>query len=53
MLAYKMSPILPGGQWDDTPRYWLRDCDQIDGTHVRQRVRHMEIAEVIIAPNSP
>ena len=40
-------------QWDDAPRYWLRDRDQIDGTHVRQCVRHLEIAEVIIAPNSP
>ena len=39
--------------WDEAPRYLLRDRDRIYGTSSRQRVRHMRIAEVVIAPRSP
>jgi putative transposase len=39
--------------WDEAPRYLLRDRDRIYGTHFRQRVRHMGIHEVVIAPRSP
>lgn len=39
--------------WEEAPRYLLRDRDRIYATDVRQRVRHMGIDEVIIAPRSP
>jgi putative transposase len=39
--------------WDKTPRYLLRDRDRIYGAYFRQRVRHMGIKEVLIAPRSP
>jgi putative transposase len=39
--------------WDEAPRYLLRDRDCIYGTSFRQRVRHMGIEEVVIAPRSP
>ena len=39
--------------WDDAPRYLLRDRDRIYGTTFRQRVTHMGITEVVIAPRSP
>ncbi|HEX2275654.1 MAG TPA: integrase core domain-containing protein [Candidatus Tectomicrobia bacterium] len=39
--------------WDEAPRYLLHDRDRIYGASFRQRVRHMGIAEVVIAPKSP
>jgi transposase InsO family protein len=39
--------------WDEVPRYLLRDRDCIYGTTFRQRVKHMGIKEVVIAPKSP
>ena len=39
--------------WDEAPRYLLRDRDRIYGGTFRQRVRHMGIEEVLIAPKSP
>jgi putative transposase len=39
--------------WDEAPRYLLRDRDRIYGGTFRQRVRHMGIKEVLIAPRSP
>jgi len=39
--------------WDEAPRYLLRDRDRIYGAAFRQRVKHMGIAEVAIAPRSP
>jgi putative transposase len=39
--------------WDGAPRYLLRDRDRIYGAAFRQRVRHMGIEEVLIAPCSP
>ena len=39
--------------WDEAPRYLLRDRDRIYSTSFRQRVRHMGIEEVVIAPRSP
>jgi putative transposase len=39
--------------WDEAPRYLLRDRDRIYGASFRQRVRHMGIEEVVIAPRSP
>jgi putative transposase len=39
--------------WDAVPRYLLRDRDRIYGTFFRQRVQHIGIEEVVIAPRSP
>jgi putative transposase len=39
--------------WDEAPRYLLRDRDCIYGALFRQRVHHMGIEEVLIAPRSP
>jgi putative transposase len=39
--------------WDKAPRYLLRDRDCVYGASLRQRVRHMGIEEVVIAPRSP
>jgi hypothetical protein len=39
--------------WNETPWYVLRDRDGIYGTAFRQRVQHMGIKEVVIAPRSP
>jgi putative transposase len=39
--------------WDEAPRYLLRDRDRVYGASFRQRVRHMGIEEVLIAPRSP
>jgi putative transposase len=39
--------------WDEAPQYLLRDRDRIYGTTFRQRVKHMGITEVVIAPRSP
>jgi putative transposase len=39
--------------WDEAPRYLLRDRDCIYGAAFRQRVRHMGIEEILIAPRSP
>jgi transposase InsO family protein len=39
--------------WEEAPRYLLRDRDCIYGAAFRQRVKHMSIKEVLIAPRSP
>jgi putative transposase len=39
--------------WDEAPCYLLRDHDQIYGDAFRQRVQHLGIEEVLIAPRSP
>jgi putative transposase len=39
--------------WDKAPRYLLRNRDCVYGASFRQRVRHMGIEEVVIAPRSP
>ena len=39
--------------WDEAPRYLLRDRDRIYGVSFRQRVQHLGIEEVLIAPQSP
>jgi putative transposase len=39
--------------WDNVPRYLLRDRDRIYGSAFRQRVRHLGIEEVLIAPRNP
>jgi len=39
--------------WEEAPRYLLRHRDCIYGVSFRQRVQHMAIEEVLIAPRSP
>ena len=39
--------------FDEAPRYLLQDRDQICGEYFRQRVKHMDSEEVVIAPQSP
>jgi putative transposase len=39
--------------WDEAPRYLLRDRDAIYGADFHERVGHMGIDEVKIAPRSP
>ncbi len=38
---------------DQSPRFLIRDRDSIYGQFFRQRVKHMGIEEVVIAPRSP
>jgi transposase InsO family protein len=45
--------VLEAFPWDNVPPYLLRDRDRIYGAALRQRVRHMGIEEVLIAPRSP
>ena len=39
--------------YDESPRYLIRDRDSIYGEFFRQRLKHMGIREVLIAPRSP
>jgi transposase InsO family protein len=39
--------------WDEAPRALLHDWDTVYGAPFRQRVKHMGIEEVLIAPQSP
>jgi putative transposase len=39
--------------WEEAPRYLLRDRDRIYGAAFRQRVKHMDLKEVLIAPRNP
>jgi putative transposase len=39
--------------WEEAPRYLLRDRDRIYGAAFRQRLKHLGIKEVLIAPRSP
>jgi transposase InsO family protein len=48
--AQQVVEAVPG---DEAPRYLLRDRDRIYGPTFRQRVKHMGIKEVVIAPRSP
>jgi putative transposase len=45
--------VIEAFPWAEAPRYLLRDRDHIYGSSFRQRVRHMGIEEVLIAPWSP
>ena len=45
--------VIEAFPWDEAPRYLLRDRDRIYGAPFRQRVQHMGIEEVLIAPRSP
>jgi putative transposase len=45
--------VIEAFPWDEAPRYLLRDRDRIYGTAFQQRVQHLGIEEVVIAPRSP
>jgi transposase InsO family protein len=45
--------IVEAFPFDETPRFLLRDRDQIYWEYFRKRVKNMGIEEVIIAPQSP
>ena len=45
--------VIDAFPWDEAPRYLLRDRDRIYSASFRQRVRHMGIEQVVIAPRSP
>jgi putative transposase len=51
--AWTAQQVVDAFPWDEAPRYLLRDRDRIYGDAFRQRVQHMGIAEVLIAPRSP
>jgi putative transposase len=51
--AWTAQQVVDAFPWDEAPRYLLRDRDRIYSTSFRQRVRHMGIEEVVIAPRSP
>jgi putative transposase len=51
--AWTAQQVVDAFPWDEAPRYLLRDRDRIYGGTFRQRVRHMGIEEVLIAPKSP
>ena len=45
--------VIEAFPWDEALRYLLRDRDRIYSAAFRQRMRHMGIGEVLIAPRSP
>jgi putative transposase len=51
--AWTAQQVINAFPWDETPQYLLRDRDRIYSASFRQRVRHMGIEEVVIAPRSP
>jgi putative transposase len=51
--AWTAQQVVEAFPWDEAPRYLLRDRDRIYGHVFRQRVWHMGIEEVLIAPRSP
>jgi putative transposase len=50
---WTVQQVVDAFPWDEVPRYLLRDRDHIYSASFRQRVRHMGIEEVLIAPRSP
>jgi putative transposase len=51
--AWTAQQVVHAFPWDEAPRYLLRDRDRIYSASFRQRIRHMGIEEVVIAPRSP
>ena len=50
---WTVQQIVDAFPWETAPRYLLRDRDSIYGEFFQQRVGHMGIEEVQIAPRSP
>jgi putative transposase len=51
--AWTAQQVVDAFPWEEAPRHLLRDRDRIYGAAFRQRVRHMGIEEILIAPRSP
>jgi putative transposase len=51
--AWTAQQVIEAFPWDKAPRYLLRDRDRIYSASFRQRMRHMGIEDVVIAPRSP
>jgi putative transposase len=51
--AWTAQQVIDAFPWDEAPRYLLRDRDHVYSASFRQRVQHMGIEEVVIAPRSP
>jgi hypothetical protein len=45
--------IIEAFPWDTAPKYLMRDRDSIYRANFRQRLRNMDIKEVVTAPRSP
>jgi hypothetical protein len=45
--------IINAFPWDTAPKYLLRDRDLIYGAYFQQRLKNIDITEIIIAPRSP
>jgi transposase InsO family protein len=52
-VQWAAQQIVEAFPWDEAPRYLLRDRDSIYGEVFQDRVGHMGIEEVKIAPGSP
>jgi putative transposase len=52
-VQWTAQQIVEAFPWDTAPRYVLRDRDSIYGTAFQQRVEHVGMEEVKIAPHSP
>ena len=51
--AWTAQQVVDAFPWGEAPRYLLCDRDRIYGASFQQRVQHMGIEEVLIAPRSP
>ena len=51
--AWTAQQVVEALPWDEVRRYLLRDRDYLYGAAFRQRVRHMGIEALLIAPRSP
>jgi putative transposase len=51
--AWTAQQVVEAFPWEEAPCYLLRGRDGIYGAPFRQRVRHMGIDEVVIAPHAP
>jgi putative transposase len=51
--AWAAQQVVDAFPWEEAPRYLLRDRDCVYSAAFRQRVQHMEIGEILIAPRSP
>jgi putative transposase len=51
--AWTAQQVIEAFPWGEAPRYLLRDRDRIYSASFRQRVQHMGIEDVLIAPRSP
>jgi putative transposase len=53
IASWTAQQIVEAFSWDETPRYRLRDRDEIFNAYVPQRIQHRGLEEVVTAPRSP